>query len=245
VELYDIISAVAAYFDGKTPDNFVINDVDLGLIALNQVRMQAELDNDFNFTRKLLQLEIDGVTGGSLDDATIYGSDDCKVEIKSIVDVGQFDTDGNFVPVDWDTTQASLNTQRQDNARTFVRYPTDGQAVCGPIGRRRFRFTGNKAYVFPLVTNTTFTIGIEAYTFTKDWPSSDSQPADENSKVWLSKGAQYLQWQTVIHLNQLYKHFVFRQEGNLPPPQDLANTGLATLVNWDARRFDMYRRHSR
>lgn len=246
MELYDIVSAVAAYFDDKVPDDFVKNNIDLALLAINQVRLQAELDNDFNFTRKLLELEVDGVTGGSLDDATVYGeTNPCPVEIKTVVDVGQFDTDGNLIPVEWTTVADSLNRQRQDNPRTIVRYPTDGEAVCGPFGQRRFTFSGNRVYSFQKAVNTTFTLGIEAYTFTKEWPDNDTTPADDNSKAWLSKGHQYLLWAAVVHCNHLYKHFVFRQEGNLPPPEKLAEAGLAAFMRWDVLKYEQFRRHSR
>jgi hypothetical protein len=246
VTLYEIKVAAATYFE-KSIDDLTQHDVDLGLIALNHVRQVAELNNDFNFTRKLLQVNVDGVTGGSLDTAVEYGTTDTVVAVKTVVDVGTFDTDGNFRPAEWTTVGDSLNRERQDNPYYVQRYPTDAQAVCGPGGQRRFTFSGNKIYFFPKTPNLSITLGIEAYTFTPDWTRTDvlRDSVSVYDGPWTRRGSQYIQWATVIHLNHLFKGFVFRQEGNLPPPEKLAELGLASLQNWDAFAYEQFRRHSR
>jgi hypothetical protein len=247
VTLYEVKVAAASYLE-KGVNDLIQHDVDLGLIALNHVRQVAELNNDFNFTRKLLQVEVDGVTGGSLDTAIEYGGDPLVTyEVKTIVDVGTFDVDGNFRPSEWTTTSDSLNTQRLDSPYYTPRYPTDAQVVCGPIGQQRFTFSGNKVYFFPRTENLTITLGIEAYTFTPDWDENDvdRDGTEVYSGPWTAKGSQYLQWASVIHLNHLFKGFVFRQEGNLPPPQTLADIALASLQTWDTFMYEQFRRHSR
>jgi hypothetical protein len=236
--LNDIRSTAAAYLH-RTVADFTINDIDLSLVALNQVRLAAELQNDFNFTRKLVDLTVDGVTGGSLSTAREHGTL-TDVEVKSVVDVGQFDDDGNLRPVAWGTVAASLDMQRSEN--NFIwRYPTDGQASTA-TGGTRIAFSGDKVFLFPKAPAQTFPIGIEAYVFTRDWTTLDltTVPA-----VWGTKGSQYLLWGTVVHLNQVYKDFVFRQEGNLPPPQTLADQGLASLITWDIFKYEQSRRHNR
>jgi hypothetical protein len=236
--LDEIRSAAAAYLHRTVPD-FTINGVDLSLFALNQVRQTAELQNDFGFTRKLVQLSVDGVTGGSLSGAVIYGTSTI-VEVKSIVDVGQFDGDGNLRPVDWTTVAAGLGTQR-DESQYLFRYPTDAQALHGN-GMPRIVFSGDSVYLFPKAPTQTFVIGVEAYTFTPDWAVADY---GTTPVPWASKGSQYLLWATVIQLNQVYKDFVFRQEGNLPPPQTLADAALQSLVTWDIFKYEQSRRHNR
>lgn len=249
--LEEIVSVAARYLE-KSHDDLVINEIDLGLTAVNHVRRVAEQTNDFNFTHRLLQLDVDGVTGGRLDEASEYGRDDTdcptKFAIKTVIDVGVFDTDGNFRPVEWTTSSDTLNRQRQDNYYGTPRVPTDGQALCGPIGQQRFVFSGNRVYLFPKATNLTVTLGIDAYTFTPDWDEDDfdpDEPPREADDPWLFHGAMYLQWATVVHLNHLFKGFVFRQEGNLPPPEKLAESGLDALMRWDTFRFEQFRRHSR
>ena len=236
--LNDIRSAAASYLNKTVPD-FTVNGVDLSLIALNHVRQVAELQNDFNFNRRLMQVTIDGVTGGSLSGAVEYGTT-TVFDIKTVIDVGQFDSDGNLRPVGWTTVAAGLDMQRSESPYMF-RYPTDGQASTA-MGASRITFAGDKIYLFPKVPGQTFIIGIEAYTFTPDWAAGDlsSEP-----NPWAKKGSQHLQWATIIHLNQTFKHFVFRQEGNLPPPQVLADQGLASLITWDIFKYEQFRRHNR
>ena len=71
--LAQILTAAASYL-GKTTGDLTVNSLDLGLLALNQVRTTAELTHDFEFNRKLVTVTVDGVTGGSLDDAVVVGS---------------------------------------------------------------------------------------------------------------------------------------------------------------------------
>lgn len=244
--LYEIKSAAATYLEKSVAD-LTQNDVDLGLVALNQVRQTAEQSNDFNFTRKLLTVSVDGVTGGSLDTAVEYGDtsqNPTTYDIKTVLDVGVFDTDGNFRPVEWTTVGDSLNRERQDNSMFVPRFPTDAEAMSGPIGQQRFLFSGSKVYFFPKTPNLTISLGIESYTFTPDW-TEDDLDSEDDSATWLRRGSTYLLWAAVIHLNQLYKGFVFRQEGNLPPPEKLADLGLQSLITWDTFKFEQFRRHSR
>jgi hypothetical protein len=237
--LTEIKGAVAAYLH-KTAADLTVDGFDLGLIAMNQVRMQAELNNNFGFNRKLVTVTVNGVTGGSLDTAVEYGTIAPVFDVKSIVDVGTLDNLGNFIPADWTTTEASLNIQRQDN-RIIARVPTDAQALMGPYGNQRFVFDGDKVRLFPVgEASLNIPLLLLAYVFTPDWTVING-----TSNVWTTKGAQYLQWQSVIHVNHLWKDFVFRQEGNLSPPKELADIGLANLIQWDAFKYEQFRRHSR
>lgn len=65
------------------------------------------------------------------------------------------------------------------------------------------------------------------------------------SDVWTTHGSQFILWQTIVHLNKLFRVYVPRQEGNLPPPTDLADAGLQTLVDWDSSKYEQFRRHNR
>lgn len=244
--LLEIKAAAAAYL-GKATQDLTVNDVDLGLIALNQVRLDAELNHDFEFSRKLVTVQVDSVVGGSLDSAVIMGTQEV-VSVKSPVDVGLFNPEtGDLMPVDWTTTEDSLNQQRMENPNYVPRYPTDGQAVSGVCGSRRFVFSGTSVYFFPRPTeHIVFTLGIEAYLFTTDWTRadivSDGPPV---GGPWTTRGQQFLQWGAIIHLNHLFKEFVGRQEGNLAPPQAMADRGLANLISWDIFKYEQSRRHKR
>lgn len=240
--VYEILEEAAQYFSVEVADLTLAS----GTVALNQARRNAELRIDFEFSRVLAYLEIDGSTGGSLDDAVVYGTQDevspTAVEIKSPVEVGLFDEQGNLRPIDWTTVAESLERQRIVTPGFYPRYPTDGQIESGLCALGRLAFSGQMVYLVPRNAAITLKVGIECYKFWPDW-TTPVDATDTQTNVWTTKGSQYLLWQTIVQLNHLHKHFVFRQEGNLPPPQELANAGLEALITWDINRYEQFRRH--
>jgi hypothetical protein len=71
----------------------------------------------------------------------------------------------------------------------------------------------------------------------------EMMPGSDTSDVWLTKGAQYLMWGGIVEVNHLAKEFVFRQEGNLPPPEKLRDEALENFRQWDSFRYEENRRH--
>lgn len=69
------------------------------------------------------------------------------------------------------------------------------------------------------------------------------QVGNDVTDIWLRHGAQYLLWAAVIQINHLCKEFVFRQEGNLPPPEKLAEAALENFRQWDSFKYEENRRH--
>lgn len=331
--LLEIKTAIATYFR-KTVAELTLNGQDIALIALNQVRRQAELTHDFEFSRKLVTVSVNGVTGGSLSSAVIYGTA-TTVKVKSVIEAGLFDDDTNLRPVEWTTVSESLERQREDNSHFAPRYPTDGWARTGPAGLNRFDFTGTTIYRWPKDDQNNFTLGLEVYTFQDDWTGVDALTATGNpvpagadgaynpvlttfngrplylhedtgtntayfaywddtadqwqigaavgdsvtdfwaqagdfdtplagaytangtyintltltvapvEDVWTIHASQYLLWAAIVHINFRFKEFAFRQEGNLPPPTQLAEAGLAAFVEWDSYTYEQNRRHGR
>lgn len=72
-----------------------------------------------------------------------------------------------------------------------------------------------------------------------------SSEADSTSDVWTTKGEQALMWGAVVELNKRFKYYVPRTEGNLPPPTDLMQQGLQSLLDWDIFKYEQRRRHGR
>lgn len=336
MSLLDIKITVASLLN-KTLADLTVNGQDLFLIAANQARSSAELAHDFEFNRQLLTLTVDGVTGGDLEDAVLYGTA-TTADIKTVVDLCQIDVDGNLRPIEWTTVSESLERQRAENPQFLIRYPSDGQIQAAPRGLPRLVVRNGNIYRFPLdaATSNNYNIGIEAYTMQADWTASnlgiethratgvgvlpditgdysmvgfsgiypiyvqygsdtrfyalayngaryiviassqgtwqqDTPSATSpdgtyspvggsgavntftmatitvasSSDIWTTKGADYLQWQTIVILNHRFKTFVPRTEGNLPPPSALAQQALQELIEWDAAKFDANRRHGR
>lgn len=156
---------------GVTVTDFTVNDIDFGLAALNAVRLQAEQGNDFEFQRKTLSLTVNTLIGGSLEDAVIYGTSTAAT-IKTLIDVGQADTNGNFVPLEWTTKAESLERTRGENryGSRALRYPSDADYQVYVGGRRRVVFNGDRVSLFPMGTvSENVTLLFEAYVYSSAW----------------------------------------------------------------------------
>lgn len=213
-------------------------------MAANRARRQVEQGYNLEFSRALVELELDGVTGGSLDDAVLYGSEDPEetVKVKSVLEVGLFDENGNLRPIEWTTVAASLEVQRKMKPGFYPRYPTDGQVIPGLCGNQRITFANNKAFVFPKQAGLTLTIGMEVYTYAEDWAAAALEPTPTED-IWTTNAADYLLWATVVQLNYRFKEFVPRQEGNMATPESMRDAALQRFLEWDVNQFELWRRH--
>ena len=68
-------------------------------------------------------------------------------------------------------------------------------------------------------------------------------PGRDTTDIWWKQGSQILWWAAIVQVNHLCKEFVFRQEGNLPPPEKLAEAALETFRQWDSFKYEQDRRH--
>lgn len=330
--LTEIRKAVAALMT-KSVSDFTVDSQDLFLFAVNQVRREAELSHDFEFSRKVVGLTVDGVTGGSLDDITLsavragslsvagtlnaaitgtyvragfqindkpcffntstvtpsiiyYKSGDSTwrltlwggydddgnnhyslasggpngtytaqvsatgtpvvtvvndFTLKTIIDIGLYDDESNLRPAEWTTVAEGLERQRSENPHFRPRYATDQDLRNGgPAGLGRFELSGNTLFRFPKDDTTDVDVGLEIYTFQNDWTAYTA-----TEDYWLKYGHKFLTWGVVCFLNHRFKTFVYRQEGNLPPPEKTRDEGLASFIEWDAAMYESNRRHGR
>lgn len=240
--LNQILTAVATYHQ-KTVADLTINSQNLGLVALNVARQAAVQRFDFEFTRQLVDVAVNGVTGGNLALAEIYGTS-TVVEVGTILDVGLFDSDGNLRPVEWTTVGEGLERQRLDNAYDSSRYQTEDWYQQTPAGIPRFQFAGDKVYAFPKDSENNYTLGLECYTNPTDWVSGN---LDTEFAPWTTKGAEFFIWKCVDFLNPHFISFVSRTEGNLSERdiQAKAEAALQAFREWDLMRFEQLRRHGR
>jgi len=100
---------IAGYLQ-KSVLELTVNGVDLSLLALNQVRRDAEMLHDFEFSRRHITVNIDAVSGGTLDDAVLEGQPVC--EVKQVIECGIYDDLFNLQPVEWTTVAESIERQR-------------------------------------------------------------------------------------------------------------------------------------
>jgi hypothetical protein len=173
--ILELKSTVAGIL-GVTVADFTVNGIDFGLTALNAVRLQAEQGNDFEFQRKTLSLSVNTLTGGSLDDAVIQGTS-TSATIKTLIDVGQADTNGNFVPLEWTTSAESHERTRGENryGSRALRYPSDADYQVYVGGRRRVMFDGSRVRLFPMGTvSENVTVLFDAYVYSSDWTTNSN-----------------------------------------------------------------------
>lgn len=244
--LTQLKTTVAAYLQCATTD-FTSGGVDLFLAAVNQARNFATSSWDFEFCRGVFYLDINTGQYPGADMADVVPvsapSGSSGVTIATVIDIGQLDTNDNFIPVEWTTKSESQIRQRYTNPGSVVRYPSDGQATSGPNGRVRVIVDETNVSIWPLAeTGETLRLYIDAYCHWVDWTSGD---LNSSFPPWTSIGEQYLQWASIVHLNYLRKEFVPRTEGNLGSPTELMQLGLEALKTWDTGKFEQYRRHRR
>jgi hypothetical protein len=344
VTLFELRSVIAGYLQ-KSVLELTVNGVDLSLMALNQVRRDAEMLHDFEFSRRHITITIDAVGGGTMEDAILEGQPSC--EVKSVIECGIYDDLFNVAPVEWTTVAESLERQRQVKPGFGPRYPTDYEATTGyyDVGLTRIALCGNDIWLVPQgEEHKLIDLEFEVYAFTPDWSDkTDSvkvvgvlgmdnvdgtywpygtfngrpfylnianggvapggatpaqraiwyrpgqwmitaaqwlgqtpltgnyqsmaattmypagsyvghgtwagtgivevQVGNSVTDIWLRQGAQYLLWAAIVQINHLCKEFVFRQEGNLPPPEKLAEAALENFRQWDSFRYEENRRH--
>lgn len=159
---------------GVTVSDFTVNGIDFGLTALNAVRLQAEQGNDFEFQRKTLSLSVNTLTGGSLENAVIQGTS-TTATIKTLIDVGQADTNGNFVPLEWTTRAESHERTRGENryGSRSLRYPSDADTQVFVGGRRRVMLDNDRVSLFPMGTiSESVTVLLDCYVYSDDFVTS-------------------------------------------------------------------------
>ena len=249
MNLLEIKTAVAAYFtmpQGQVVgvSDLTVNGIDLFLVAANQAKQTASQAHDFGFQRQLLSLSLNTATGAQLSTAVVFGTTTAVV-VKTVLDVGILDSHGNLCPVEWTTAEESQERQREENRRSFWRYPTDAQYHSWQWGESRITFRGDTVMLWPLCFNsvTTLTLGIDAYVDDADWTAANlTTPVTD---IWTTKGAQYIMWQCICDLNNYFKSFVPRQEGNVAVPQERAATAMQAFIDWDVFKYEEARRHGR
>lgn len=93
------LKAVCAAYHEKAVGDLTVNSTDLFLVAANNARKNAEQLHDFEASRVLATLSIDGVTGGRLADAVIEGTNSDQVTVTGTLTpdaTGVYTVQGSF-----------------------------------------------------------------------------------------------------------------------------------------------------
>lgn len=214
----------------KTVGDFSVNGEDMLLTAMNAAKLLAEQTHDFEKSKRLVQLVLSSPQGAALSTATLYGTN-TAVAVKSILNAGIVGTDGSIAPIDFRKRDSVLAEMRKVNRLNpldnILRYPDEaweGYAT----GVRELMQWGDQVLLRPMVIEGSLTIVCEAYTNMPDYTSTGTY-----TDFFTDFGHNYLVWQSVVELNHYFKTFIARQEGNVNPPEKLAQQALLSLINWD------------
>lgn len=117
MNLYDLRNQIAT-IHRKTPEDFVINGVDILLPAINAARRKAESLIDFEYSSVNADLEIDGTTLlGDLGDAVLAGTT-TAVLVKRIQHVMLPISGGIYLPIELLSDQSQADRLKRQLGRT-------------------------------------------------------------------------------------------------------------------------------
>lgn len=212
---------------------FTVGDVDLLLLALNNVRTEAEQLRDFELSKCDVDVAVDGYLGGSLDEGVLHGTD-VPVTIKSVIDGGWRQDSGLLVPVSVMSRDHFLQEQRRIMEQGWSdgpdeRYRGDAPSS-GPISSPlTVLLNGNDIGLNPSKTTsgTVYNIELSVYRWLGPYDN------DDDSDFMTDFCQNYMLWAGIVECNHLVKQFVPRQEGNLPPPDKLKERAWAAVEKWD------------
>lgn len=344
------LKAVCAAYHKKTAADLTVNSVDLFLVAANNVRHSAEQRHNFEHSRCVATIDIDGVEGADIADAVIEGHELSVVVtgtlnpnaagtytkqgtysdltpptnlwmkagddgtdtyflwneggnwnvvkgtafpdsgsslwellstsadpsgtysrtggtsgtlvatqsglttftgLKEIVAVSRQRPDGTYIPLDFARADIPIERDRtelefEDSLFPYVRYPSDADIRTGGSSSSIIQ-RGSKLEIYPHFNDATATplaCRLEAIGWLPDYTAS-SLSLSTAPDYFFEHGAQYLQWAIIIELNQYFKTFVPRQEGNLGEPKAKMDAAWQDFLIWDSYMVDSNTTRSR
>jgi len=228
----ELRDAVLTYLQVPTgsESEFMRGTTDMILVAANNAMRSGQKRHDFNFLAGSVQVSVDPDTGADWTSLTSIGT-----KLRRIETVFRVQTAG-LSPIRWTTRQTLANEILRSNDRSVSRewYPTDATEY---VTETMALVEGNKIYLHPKPDAAT-TLEIQGYTWLNDLSDSLTDGLLSDTNFMLEYGFDWVMWQTLVELNYYTKQFVARQEGNLPPPTQMAERAWLDLVQWDDTLFE-------
>ena len=222
--------------------------VDLFLVAANNARKNAEKLHTFEGTRCTAELDIDGVLGGLLKNATL-NPPKTFARIKEVIGAS-VQRNNVWIPIDFGRADIEKERERSDNERYNSmwpenRYPSDSQFLNNQAFTKLVQ-RGNGLYLFPERTScsdsscNSLRVKLECYAFFEDYVADDLGD-EEEFDLFLEHGDAYMQWACIHELNWIFQTFVPRQEGNvIPSPKEERDAALKDFILWDTYQTDSH-----
>jgi hypothetical protein len=226
--LADLKGKVAGYLGlsvaGDTA-KYTLNSVDLLLEGINAAKRRAQRLHDFELAKCSADLSVAVATGGSLANAKLHGTN-TAVTVKKVLDAF-FPVNGSARPVRF----VGRESQVKDSAERYSTLSVQESPAWTFTDPWVVQF-GDTLQLYPqsqtVWGGATITLYLDVVQWLPDYSGSVT------SDFFLTYGSEYLFWQAVCECNHLVKEFVYRQEGNLTPPEKQAENAWLDLLNWNA-----------
>lgn len=228
----EIKAAAAAYLQVSVED-FVINGVDLGLIALNSAKKSAERFHDWNCEYVLGDTTVSGGQGSWLN----VDVNSTSVKLKQ-PETFYLKVDGNYIPL-YHHSKKHGAVQAKERLRGLqmdqeyrwsgdVTYVSSRFQTNGRVYDRYEVYVQNTNFTVEPTPSEDITISIDGYQWLDDYTS------DSDEDFFTEHGQDYLMWAVIVDINYRVQAFVPQQEGNLSPPDRMRDDALASLKEYDA-----------
>lgn len=227
--------AVAGYLQ-IAPNELIVNNVDLSLIAFNNARKTAERYRDWN-CQEIIATGIAVNGKGSWASMTDLETD-LSVRLKQPQSFYRQQSDGLLVPMRHSSRKTGVvKALEYRDANTIYdaarRYP-------GDIVQTEFPFLSNtpssefevlmygsgKYELFPTPTEN-ITVVVDGHRWL------DNYTGDDDTDFFVEDGFDYMMYAAIVELNLRFQTFIPQQEGNLSPPEKARDNALASLQEHD------------
>jgi hypothetical protein len=224
------LKSVCATYVGKAVADLTVNGIDLAMLALNSARLEAEQLHDFVLSQVLVEIDVDDLAGASLGTAKLLGTE-TAVGVKSIIHAGLTQDDGSITPIGLLSNKTKKRQELADEAYTYydseLRYPSDATVRQSTSGMMLLQ-QGNTLYRYPLgQSGDVTTVVLEVYRWMPDYTQ------DSDTDFFTERAHNYMKWAAICEINHLAKHFLPREEGNLPPPYKEKQQAFEAMALWD------------
>ncbi len=215
---------IAGYLQ-RAESDYMVNNIDLLLDAINKAHQFALLQHDFVFAECTVDVPVNLTAGARLSPAVLKGTNN-YVTVKKVLRAWL-----GYVPIDF-TTQA-------DRAADHGRYWDGVDFSRGrlyndlPNARPYVSQSGPNIYLFPantsIVGSSPITLELDVIRYFPDYSDEEG-----STDFIMQFGDDFLFWHSVCRLNFFNKEFVQREEGNVGAPKEERKEAWENLLAWDA-----------
>lgn len=220
--------------------DFTVNGKDLLTAAINNAVRKAQELHDFERTKVLTDLVVDGAAGGNYVTGLKLHGTATAVELMRIIDIGPYDSDNvGLIPKTWMTYDEYKTRQRSSSGWEYdpeFRYPANERPDVTEV---QYVLVGEVLKQVPTGTaGETSTVGL--YGIKLHAAYAEGAGGDGTEDMFLKFGHDYVMWEAALNLNYLKQEWVLRQEGTLGPPKSMRDEAWGAFTLWDSYQYNKF-----